>query len=423
MLVDLSKYNKIILGLSGGLDSKVLLHQLAHSEFRSKLLAVHINHGLSPNANAWQQHCAASCASWNVDFTTEKLQLPNIKGASIEAQARELRYQALQKHLINNSVLLTAHHQDDQAETILLQLFRGAGPRGLAAMGHRQQIAAIDFIRPLLTYSKQQLLQYAQQHNLTWVEDESNQDLRFDRNYLRKQIIPKLQQRWPQVSKCLQRSAELAAESSLLLDELAMIDFKSCALTDASLSCSELAMLSTARQRNVIRYWLRRTGFKLPDQKHLLRVVNEVIPARIDAQAQVQWQDVVVTRFKNKLYAYQELLKIDLQQEYSWDISKTLDIPNIGSLSAQVGRGVKLANDAVLTVKFRNGGERFNPVGFDGSKSLKKLLQDWQVPPWLRDRLPLIYLKNELIAVADIAIARDYQCTDDESGFIIKLIS
>jgi tRNA(Ile)-lysidine synthase len=296
-------YSKLILAYSGGLDSTVLLHQLASDpDIHKKLHAVHINHSLSPNADQWQQHCATVCEQLNIPFIAIKINIETKPGDSLEAVAREQRYAELAKFVTEGSALLTAQHQDDQAETILLQLFRGAGVKGLAAMPEQKSFGNGVLLRPLLNKTRDELLHYAQEHNLKWLEDESNQNQNFNRNYLRHTVMPLLQQRWPSITTTLSRSSQHCAEAAELLLELAEIDYELCQSDKQDhLRIINLKKLSRSRQKNVIRYWLQLNAVRAPNNKHLQKILDEVIAAKRGAAPLLCWKNVIIRRMNLEL--------------------------------------------------------------------------------------------------------------------------
>ena len=265
----------LVVGYSGGMDSHVLLVWLAQFVRLNpgySLQAVHVHHGLNPHSDAWAEHCLRICRELNVSCVVERVTVSQSRRESLEACAREVRYQALARHLAQGGTLLTAHHQDDQLETLLLALKRGAGVRGLAAMPSRQPFATGELVRPLLDCSRARLLEWARQHQLRWIEDDSNQDERFDRNFLRAQILPLLQERWPSFGRTASRSAELCGEQEALANEVAASDLIVCQQADGSLLLAELARLSPPRRHNLLRYWLRRLSGAVPDRDAVLRI-------------------------------------------------------------------------------------------------------------------------------------------------------
>lgn len=410
---ELQQAKTLWLAYSGGIDSSVLLHFFAGiSEFRQKITIVHVNHGLSSKADAWEGFCRSEVQSLKLPYHSLKVCVNAGKGESLEAIARQARYKALGELMMPGDCLITAHHQDDQAETLLLQLLRGAGPKGMAAMPMTDSFSKGYIYRPFLTISRKELESYAQEFGLKWIDDESNEDTRFSRNFLRHDVMPLLKKRWPGLNNCLARSASLCADADDLVDDLAAIDY--AFVRDANtaamntLSISALLTLSTARQSNVIRYWIASLNYPLPNQARLRSIIHDVLFSKQDATPSVSWGGVVVRRFQNRLYLESDLPAFDPGIELLWDLIKPLVLPNnMGTLQAKQveGHGIRLPEQAQLTVKFRRGGERFHPRGRQGSHPLKNLFQEWQVPPWLRDRIPLIYSNDELIGVVGYAIA------------------
>lgn len=422
-LEELPPARRYWVGFSGGLDSHVLLHTLAALRLDTPLQAVHIHHGLSPHAEQWATHCAAVAADLGVPFTLERVDATPARGESPEAAARQARYTALARLLGEGEMLLTAHQQNDQAETLLLQLLRGAGPRGLAAMPRCRPFAAGWQARPLLGVEREALQAYAREAGLAWVEDESNFDTGFDRNYLRREIMPALARRWPAVNRVLGRSAAHFAESSALLDELAALDLAGAeGERPGSLSVAALLALSPARCHNLLRYWLRGLGLPLPDTPHLLRIGSEVLAARPDAEPQVDWPGAEVRRYRDGLYAMPPLAPPPTQV-LTWDLARPLQLPaGLGRLTAEMVRGRGLQAGACtggVEVRFRHGGESCHPAGRGHRHSLKKLLQEAGVAPWERERLPLLYVDGELAQVGELCCCDPYAASKGEPGVVI----
>lgn len=419
-----SNHSDFCVALSGGLDSIVLLHALKtlQNQFSFNLRAVHIHHGLSDNADDWENHCRSICAQWQIPLIVKKVKIA-AAGESIEAAARESRYAALKEELLMGEILLTAHTQNDQVETLLLQLLRGAGPKGMAAMPEKIKIAANYFIRPLLDVTRAELEAYAMQHQLSWIEDESNEDRRFDRNFIRHDVLPVLQKRWPQVLTTIHRSATHCAEATELMEVLALEDLEYCqGEKPAILKIEELLKLSRVRQKNLIRYWLQHLQFTLPSQQKLDAILNEVVLSSEDAMPLIVWQGVEIRRFKQQIYVMAPLSKPPKELVLNWDISKPLSLPNqLGVLTAtwQQAQGIALSENEILQIRFRKGGERMHPHGRQGSHPLKKLLQEWNIPPWLRDRIPLLYHQDELVAVIGYAISAKYVVSKNEKGLVV----
>ncbi len=408
----------IYLAYSGGLDSQVLLHVLVRVRQQQPfdLTAIHIHHGLSVHADSWVNHCVYYCEKWAVACQVKEVACIE-QGQGLEAAARQARYSAFAQILPQDAVLLTAHHGDDQAETLLLQLFRGAGSQGLAAMPFFKKLGNALLLRPFLTYGRTQLHAYAQQQGLTWVEDDGNQNLRFDRNFLRQKISPLLAQRWPQFMHTLGRAATLQAENAHLLQQLAQIDQASCQTQNPPcLAINGLLKLDTLRQKNLLRYWLSQQSFALPSHQQLAQVLK-LLSAASDRQPQVHYAGVEIRRYRNALYAMNALpAKPSSSLVLPWQIDCVLSLP-YGQLSAQKqqGQGLKWTNDAPLTVHFRQGGERIQHHGV--SKKIKKLCQAQGIEPWLRPFLPCIYRHEQLLAVADWVIDERFCARENDSGW------
>lgn len=402
--------NNLWIAFSGGVDSHVLLHSLTklRGEFPEILLhAVHIHHGLHPDADAWSVHCQQVCEDLQTKCIVKKVDIQaHLQGRSVEEVARELRYLALSEILPEGGCLLTAHSQDDQAETLLQQLFRGAGVKGLAAMPDGKPFGKGQLLRPLLQVSRQSILDYARAEGLRWIEDSSNQNARFDRNYIRHQILPLLESRWEGVKPVLTRVAAHCAETNGLLEEMASADWQLAkGNMPNTLSVVALKKLSPARQRNLLRFWLRQLGLQVPSAVKLEQLRQDFLYSRSDATPFMRWEETQISRYRDDLFAFAPLASFDNKMIIPWDIQSPLALPaNLGTLIPEevfIDRA-KLPEDAQITVRFRQGGERFHPRGRQGSHPLKKLFQEWGVPSWLRDRVPLIFNREELIVVVGL---------------------
>lgn len=294
----------ILIAYSGGVDSTVLLHQLAQAHPPEQLRAIHINHALYPEADTWQLHCEQYCHFLNIEFICVKLQDKPPVGESIEAWARTQRLAIFEQHLKQDEILMTAHHADDQAETILFQLIRGAGPKGLSAMGAEKSLGQGTWVRPFLNVSKAEILAYAQLHELSWITDHSNEDTQFDRNFLRKRILPLLKERWPSVDQTLTRSARHCAEQEALLESLLTpLYLAALGSKPGTLSIKALLQYEPRIQRALIRYWLRGKNYPMPGHKKFEKIFEDLIPARPDAQPQIVWGEVCLRRYRDDLYA------------------------------------------------------------------------------------------------------------------------
>ncbi len=410
---------------SGGLDSHVLLHSLAKVRDRlpvEELHAVHVNHGLSSVADAWGSHCVVVCRGLDIPCHVIQVDARAGRGESPEAVARVARYEAICSILEQGDGLLTAHHQDDQAETVLLQLLRGGGPRGLAAMPRWDCFGAGWRGRPLLDFSRSELRSFAQAEQLHWVEDESNYDTGIERNFLRHEVIPLLRSHWPALGTTLSRVAGHSAEAAQLLDQLAARDLVTG--PQGELEISRLKTFDAGRQRNLLRYWIRQSGLPLPDSVHLQRIIDEILPAAADATPLIGWSGAEVRRYRGHLYVMAPLPPHDSGEIHEWDMAGTVGLRDGSILRATpvTGRGIKqeLCRRARVTVRFRQGGERCRPAGRAHTHKLKKLLQELAVAPWQRERIPLIYLDDELAAVAGLLVCGPFQARSGEPGLEIR---
>jgi tRNA(Ile)-lysidine synthase len=398
-----------LLAYSGGLDSHALLkamQQLREVHNSINLRAIYINHGLQSQSAQWGEHCALICQKLNIPYEQIDLQLSVSSGESMEAVAREARYAVFKEKLHRNEILLTAQHQDDQAETLLLQLLRGCGVNGLAAMPTLVKFGKGYHMRPWLSCTQDSLKQYASIQNLDYIEDPSNLDRQFDRNYLRHDVIPVVKQRWQEMGKALSRSAQIQAETRELLSAYASDIYKKAkgSIPD-TLSVTYLKKLASPQQKLLIRYWLDKQNFNMPSEKKLGHIINDVIMSRHDAMPCVHWKGVEVRRYKDDIYAMLPLPKHDAKRILAWDIAKPLAVSSDVTLDPELlvsFKDILLEQKLPVTVRFRKGGERIRLQGHKHTVSVKKLLQNTEIPPWLRDRLPFIYAGERLIMISDL---------------------
>lgn len=417
---------RFVIAYSGGLDSHVLLHTIAalRTELGGcELLAVHVNHGLSANAQQWAAHCAKQCEQLGITLKQFDFDARAEVGESPEAAARDGRYAILASMIEEGDCLLTAHHQDDQAETLLIQLLRGAGPRGLAAMPGFVPFAGGWHARPLLGYSRDELQDYAQQAQLSWIDDESNSDTRFDRNFLRHDILPRLKARFPGVNSTLSRSANLCAEAAELLVSAAQADLSQVQLDAQSVSVSGLQSLGEVRARNLLHQWCRDRGLPTPSAAQLQCVWDEVVGAGPESEPVVHWAGGEVRRYRDVLFLGSPLSAHDAALRLPWDLQHGLWIPGLGELRCDrvMGQGISASalDGGTIEIRFRQGGEQLRPAGRQGHHSLKKLFQEAGIPPWLRDRIPLLYANDQLLAVAGLWVAHEAAAQTDEPGVVL----
>jgi len=366
---------KIVVALSGGVDSVVLLHFL-NRHYPGNIRAVHINHNLSKYSKEWSSFCENLCKKDNIKFKSIDIIIKN--SSNIEENARKKRYLSLTSEILNNEILCTAHHQEDQAETLLLQLFRGSGVAGLAAMPEKKIINGSQLYRPFLNISKTQILDYASENKLNWVEDDSNQNIHFKRNLLRIEFVPKLSGVFNSLTKNIARSAKHQAEALELMHDLAELDITNYVLiVKDRLQVIPLLELPKRRLVNVIRYFIDKQNFLLPSSKVLDEIIS-LLTAKADAKSIVKWHDYQVRRYRNELYFFDEFKTQATSPCPYYESLK--DLPN-------------------FEIRFRREGQRIELKGKTHSQSLKKILQETKIPPWERDKLRMYYIDGSLRAM------------------------
>tara|TARA_B100001175_G_scaffold40066_1_gene29410 strand:- start:1090 stop:2259 length:1170 start_codon:yes stop_codon:yes gene_type:complete len=368
----------IVIAFSGGIDSVVLLHFL-NSHYPGNIRAVHINHNLSKHSKDWSLFCKELCHKQEIGFKSIDINIKN--SSNVEENARKKRYNSLKSELSENEILCTAHHQGDQSETFLLQLFRGSGVAGLASMPKMKNFADSFLYRPFLNISKQLIFEYATKYNLDWVEDDSNNNLNFKRNLLRLELIPKLESGFDGVIKNISRSAYHQSEALKLMHDLAEMDIEKFNLViNHRIQVLPLTQLSERRVANVLRYYIERRGFLMPSSKVLTELIS-VLSAKDDAKVILKWHLYEVRRYDNELYFF------DGEPERS-----TEDCPLFNKLKDQTN----------FTIRFRKDGQRVRLKGEKHSSSLKKILQSANIPPWERDKLRMYYINDTLIGMESI---------------------
>jgi tRNA(Ile)-lysidine synthase len=415
----------ILLGLSGGVDSVVLLHLLhrlspGHSW---QLSALHVHHGISANADRWAGFCADLCVKLLIPLHIEYVDINPLREHGIEAAARQLRHRAFASRSCDFVAL--AHHADDQAETLLLQLLRGAGVRGAAAMPEiSAKPTGQQIVRPLLQSTRQELLAYAACHGLDWIEDESNADDSYPRNFLRHRLLPVLGEKFPAYRETLGRSAQHFAEAAELLDELAEQDGAGV-IVENTLCVAALQALSVGRAKNLLRYFLYQQSCPMPQTVQLDEMVHQLLCAKADAAVCVSFAgDWQLRRYQGAAHVLRALAGFDRHQVLSWTGADTLNWPALNvtfELGNTIGQGLSRAKlqRAPLSWRYRQGGESLRPFAHAPTRTLKNLLQEQRVPPWLRDRLPLLYCGEELVCVPGVAVAAEFCASAAEAGMRI----
>ena len=403
---------RYLVALSGGLDSTVLAHALASTrqQHGTALIAIHVDHRLQDESRVWAKHCEQFATKLGLEFLCEVVDVDVQGGDGPEAAARDARYMALAKHVADGDWLLSAHHQDDQAETLMLNLLRGSGPAGLAGMRSMRQFSRGWLSRPLLGVSRDDLIAYATREELIWIDDPSNENVDFDRNFLRNEVLPLTIGRWPGAVARIARSAELARDAANLLSELAELDITSFGSVCNKLSVTGLLTLSKSRQMNLLRHAANLSGLPVPATPQLLAIVEQLLPAREDAEPLVSWPGGEARRYRDTVYLQPNFSAADFEKGQPFGDGEVLIGPGLGTLALGSGDGPGLSETVVsqgLCLRLREGGEEIQLPGQAHTRKLKKLLQEEGILPWHRQQLPLIYSGGQLVAVADLWIAAD----------------
>jgi tRNA(Ile)-lysidine synthase len=392
---------RVIVGYSGGLDSTVLLHRLAAAGTPG-LVAVHVIHGLQAAADDWAVRCATACAALDVPLTVLRASIRPDDAAGPEAAARAARYALLRSAMTPGDLLVTAHHRDDQVETVLLRLIRGTGVHGLAAMRPLSVFPPGQLWRPLLDQPRSALAAYALTHGLHGLEDPHNADPRYTRSWLRQSVLPGLRERQPQLDAALARTARLADEAAGLLDELARAD-QALAAQGAALSIAALAALSPPRRHNLVRHWLAGQGFRAPFAEMLDRLDRELIAAATDAVPHLRWPGCELRRHRDRLYAMPPLEPLPDDPSQRWRDGTRLPLP--------AGDGELRADRPPpwpLEVRRLRPGETIRPAGGRPTQDCRKLHQARGIPVWLRSRLPVLDAGDDRVCILGLAATAEW---------------
>ena len=431
--------DRLVAGLSGGVDSVVLLDVLQRvaRTLRIRVSALHVNHQLSAHAARWSAFCRDLCRRRGIPYESVRVRVR--RGDSLEGAARDARYAVFARQRCDFVVL--AHHRDDQVETLLLQLLRGAGVKGLAAMpllrkaeGRKQKAEGKgsqpgrpssfrrppSILRPLLDVTREEILDYARSRKLTWVEDESNQDIYFHRNFIRHEVLPLIARRFPACRVTLARAAGHLAEAAQLLDELAAADGAGH-LEGGTLSMAAFQHLPPARARNLLRYLLAFHGVPMPNTERLDEALRQALSAKQDARVRIELGGFDLRRFENRLHVVAGMKELPAGYARRWRGEKEVALADLGgvlSMHRARGAGISLARlrGRAVTIGVRRGGERLQPDCRRPRRSLKNLLQEARIPPWQRGRLPLLLCGDELVWVAGIGVDCRYQAAGAEPG-------
>ncbi|MBI1394956.1 MAG: tRNA lysidine(34) synthetase TilS [Betaproteobacteria bacterium] len=415
---------RVAVGLSGGVDSVVLLHLLAElaPAVAIDLSAIHVHHGLSPRADDWTEHCVRLCASLGVPLTVEHVRVARSDRRGVEAAARAARYRCYDALRVDAVAL--AHHLDDQAETVLLQLLRGAGVSGLAAMPLERSLASgIRLVRPLIGIRRTAIEAHARVAGLQWVRDESNDDVRYLRNFVRRDLLPLLATRFPGYRETLGRAARNAADARHLADRLADMDLESCAVDDG-LSIPSIHRLDLVRQVNVMRAWLARHGVTSPSREALLAGLQQLRDASPDGQPVLEAGCHRVVRHRDRI-VIRERSAASLPWQFAWHGEGIVSLPDGREVhfDAVIGEGLgaaALAGGAV-TLSTRQGGERMAVAPDRPRRTLKNLFQEAGMPPWERSRMVLVFVGDRLVHVVGLATDPAFACAPGEPGYRLRV--
>ncbi len=415
----------LVLGLSGGMDSVALLCALTGlaESMRFSLRAVHVNHGISPNAGRWAEFCAGLCAGRGVSLEVAPVDIGPYRGLGLEGAARKARYEVFSR--VDADFVVLAQHRDDQAETLLLRLLRGAGVRGLAAMPPLRPLAGTRarLLRPLLDIPRAEIEAYARAHRLEWIEDESNADTVRRRNLLRHEILPVLEKQFPAARAAMARAAANLGEARELLDAMAQSDLEDCADGDA-VDVPALLQLGEARAKNLLRYWCDREGIEPLSSQRLAELLRQLRESRADAQTGIAAGKWRFLRYRDRLHLWPAGSALQRDMGEVWNGENALPLLALGGVlrfKPEEGRGLSVDRLRAerVTVRLRRGGERLRLDHRRPRRTLKNLFQERGVPPWRRDRLPLVYCGENLVSVPGIGDACEFRAEPGEGGLIV----
>lgn len=416
---------KMWIACSGGMDSCVLLH-LIHSHKQKikqnlELQVVYVNHGLQAEGAKWGEFCKAQSSAYDIPFLQLDISEALPKGISVEAWARDRRYSMIADVMQKDDLLLTAHHQDDQVETFFLQALRGVGPRGLASMPANKVFAKGYHVRPLLNFTRSELFLYANENDLIWNEDPSNSETRYDRNYLRHNILSDIEKQWPAYRKTITRLIKNQQETKTLLSEIGQVDLENTLSNDrCCLRLDKLKKLSLVRQKNLIYSWLHDRRLATPDSKHMNHIISDIVNSASESSPCVNWKDVEIRRYRNLLYICKRKKQELENNSQDWNISEPLYLMGeelVAKSSVGTGLSKEKLKGAKILIRYREGGEKIKPQNRSHSKTLKQLFQERAVLPWMRDSYPLIYVDDSLAAVPGLCIDENYIAKTNEESW------
>lgn len=411
---------KLLIAYSGGLDSSVLLHalHLAREKFELSLEAIHVNHQLQKDSLAWSKHCEQQCAQYDIPCHIVEVEIDEKSGQSLEALAREARYMAFNQKMDSTTYLFTAHHADDQFETFLMQFFRGAGPKGLSAMAHTRELSVGKHLRPLLKIERSQLQEYATTQKLDYIDDPSNRNSRFDRNFLRNDIIPKLTQRYPGVKQAVLRSVNHIATEHKVLDRFVHEQLKE--LSNLNVLNLELWKVSDPDLKSLLlRKWISLNQMQLPSTKVLENISLQLNNSHAESSTCVKWSNVEIRTYRENAYLLNQFEEI----EYFRQAGALLKPNNAHQLNHGIGEIFFTCSSSLtpeLSLAFRQGGERLREPGHKHHVTIKQMFQKTGVLPWMRSRIPLLFDGEQLVAAGDLWVNADWLEQQDNPDFEVR---
>lgn len=405
---------RVVVAFSGGPDSSCLLHQLAGAKIQRPLVAIHVDHGLDAESGERAQQAKALAESFGTECTIVRIEVEH--RASLEEAAREARYRALAACLEPGDVLLTAHHADDQVETVFQRLVRGAGPRGLAGMPRRRRLDGAWLVRPMLDWSRAQIDRYLADHAIEAIDDPANRDLTHDRNFLRHHILPELRSRWPGLERAVLASADLNREAAEALRELADIDLDACRVGERRLDRDATVSLPRFRQGQMIRHWCQTLGLEAPPGRRLESFREQLASAADDRTPELRWSGAVLRSWNRRLWLDRRP-EPDTEWRLEWPDDARVDLPDgLGRLELPGGdRGL-----AGVVVCAGSPGERIRPAGRQGTRPVTQLMAEAAVPPWQRPMWPRLWRDEELLAVGDQWLSEAFARELDQRGIRLR---
>ena len=422
----LNDFDKLGIAFSGGLDSSVLLNLISDQVIpKDRITALHINHGINNDSDKWEEFCAQIADGLGVDFKSWKLKdLDKIS----EDILRNKRHEVFKSWADHNDLIITGHHLDDHIETVLFRLFRGTGIKGLEGIREISKVRDINFYRPFLKNKKKEILKYAQEHNLSWVEDDSNRESKFSRNMIRNDLMPKIISRWPSIGKSIGKLSEEAKWNQKILTDIAREDLAYIDARKDKINMQRLKTLSNERQKNVIVFWLNNQNAIYVPSKLIFQILSSIAEPSSESRSFIIHSDspnndirVIVSSKEIRMVDQGSLKPLPENLRVNWDLKNSIKIPS-GELSTQesYGKGLdkKYLKDNVI-IKARVGGERCKPFGRDKSQKIKNLFQEFEIPDWKRNSIPLIYINDRIAAVGDLWVCDEFHTNLDESGISI----